>query len=533
MKDPLQRTKVVIRHLPPPLSQSDFLALIHDRIVDRHNWFAFRPGKSSHKQQRHARAYLDLKRPEDVLEFAELFDGHVFVNDKGAQFKAIVEYAPSQRAPKPCSKKDSREGTIYKDPDYLEFLKLIAKPVEHLPSAEIQLERKEAELAGVAKEPPVVTPLMEYVRNKRAENATQGPLAIGKVGRRSRAASTSKSGSSTTKRGSEKKKYILKDSAKNASRKDKSTFFAMLKKQDQPASSSVKEMSESEAFAVCGVEGSVSGITLTSEPGKKKILLLKGKERDISHVPDTSQQQGETSAVGIITATGSPKQIQRRDSSGRLIRSILLSNDARQSRSLTAMQPQQKTQTSNLENGKQPPRSINIQPVLNGHMSKNDSSTFNHDGDTKRAPDDRFVRKDVHGLGTVSEKQEKRTRNKDRPDRGVWTPLRRSDVSQATGESSLQSTQVLSKLTEDGLFFQVGNILVLLSSCGLPVNHDGTVPSSGRNSMENGSHKHSGRRVAAHKDDGISEGKSSKRRGSTASGAHEKQVWIQKSSSGF
>lgn len=97
----------------------------------------------------------------------------------GAQFKAIVEYAPSQRVPKPNSKKDSREGTIYKgndillfvfvylpymnmviysiflfvccfwvDPDYLEFLKFIAKPVEHLPSAEIQLERKEAELAG-------------------------------------------------------------------------------------------------------------------------------------------------------------------------------------------------------------------------------------------------------------------------------------------------------------------------------------------------------------------------------------------------
>lgn len=37
---------------------------------------------------------------------------------------------------------------IRTDPDYLEFLKLIAKPPEHLPSAEIQLERKEAEQAG-------------------------------------------------------------------------------------------------------------------------------------------------------------------------------------------------------------------------------------------------------------------------------------------------------------------------------------------------------------------------------------------------
>lgn len=34
------------------------------------------------------------------------------------------------------------------DPEYLEFLEFIAKPIENLPSAEIQLERKEAERAG-------------------------------------------------------------------------------------------------------------------------------------------------------------------------------------------------------------------------------------------------------------------------------------------------------------------------------------------------------------------------------------------------
>ena len=68
----------------------------------------------------------------------------------GAQFKAIVEYAPSQRVSKPCDKKDPRDGSITKDPDYLEFLKLIAQPVENLPSAEIQLERREAELSGLS-----------------------------------------------------------------------------------------------------------------------------------------------------------------------------------------------------------------------------------------------------------------------------------------------------------------------------------------------------------------------------------------------
>jgi len=32
----------------------------------------------------------------------------------GVQHKAVVEYAPSQRVPKPSTKKDGREGTIYK-----------------------------------------------------------------------------------------------------------------------------------------------------------------------------------------------------------------------------------------------------------------------------------------------------------------------------------------------------------------------------------------------------------------------------------
>lgn len=34
------------------------------------------------------------------------------------------------------------------DPEYLEFLEYLAKPVENLPSAEIQLERREAERGG-------------------------------------------------------------------------------------------------------------------------------------------------------------------------------------------------------------------------------------------------------------------------------------------------------------------------------------------------------------------------------------------------
>ncbi|KAH8969993.1 hypothetical protein BDL97_02G062600 [Sphagnum fallax] len=173
MKETQARTKVVLRHLPPSLSSS----ALHDQIVSKYagtiTWFAFHPGKSSHKRQVYSRAYINFKKVEDVIDFYEVFNGHIFVNEKGTQYKALVEYAPHQRVPKPRSKKDAREGTIMKDSDYLAFLELLEKPVDHLPSAEVQLERKEAEKAaalasGAAKDPVIVTPLMEFVRQRRA-----------------------------------------------------------------------------------------------------------------------------------------------------------------------------------------------------------------------------------------------------------------------------------------------------------------------------------------------------------------------------
>ena len=46
MKEPLNRTKVVVRHLPPSLSQSSFFDQIDGRFSSRYNWSSFRCGKS-------------------------------------------------------------------------------------------------------------------------------------------------------------------------------------------------------------------------------------------------------------------------------------------------------------------------------------------------------------------------------------------------------------------------------------------------------------------------------------------------------
>uniref|UniRef100_A0A5K0UVW6 UPF3 domain-containing protein n=1 Tax=Nymphaea colorata TaxID=210225 RepID=A0A5K0UVW6_9MAGN len=46
MKDPLDRTKVVLRHLPPSISQAVLMEQVDARFAGRYRWTAFRPGKT-------------------------------------------------------------------------------------------------------------------------------------------------------------------------------------------------------------------------------------------------------------------------------------------------------------------------------------------------------------------------------------------------------------------------------------------------------------------------------------------------------
>ncbi|XP_021286730.1 regulator of nonsense transcripts UPF3 isoform X2 [Herrania umbratica] len=513
MKGALDRTKVILRHLPPAITEAMLVEQVDSAFAGRYNWLSFRPGKSSQKHQSYSRAYIDFKRSEDVLEFAEFFNGHVFVNEKGTQFKTIVEYAPSQRVPKLSSKKDGREGTILKDPEYLDFLGCLAKPVENLPSAEIQLERKEAERAGVPKDTPIVTPLMDFVRQKRAaKGGSRRSLSNGKLSRRAGGSSGGTPGSASLKRGSEKRRgstamYVLRDSLKNASGKDKSTYILVSKRDEQQLSDKHVTLASSMGTEISEEESGVPGIT---DAGKKKVLLLKGKEKEISHVAGTMlYQQNVTSPIKNILGSTPTKQNSRRE--GRMIRGILLNKDARQNQS-SGVQSDQQIQTSNLEKDRRPPRHSHSHLVLK---------------DTNTASDDKVVGNDLHG----SEKPERRSRNKDRPDRGVWT-LRRSDGSYASDESMSSSASQSPQIPLDSLEGAYGDVKVDLSNVrSVQVKTGG----SGRNSsLDNGSHnKHVSRRGAVADGSSVmSDGKPGKRGSAAGYGSHEKQVWVQKSSSG-
>ncbi|KAK6777713.1 hypothetical protein RDI58_024431 [Solanum bulbocastanum] len=425
---------------------------------------------------------------EDVTEFAEFFDGHMFVNEKGTQFKTIVEYAPSQRVPKHWLKKDAREGTILKDPAYMEFLEFLAKPVENLPSAEIQLERKEAERAGSAKDAPIVTPLMDYVRQKRAvKSGAQRSISNGKSSKSVGGTSSRSPSSTASRRGSEKRTsttmYVQRDSSKAGNSKDKS-YILVPKRGDQQLS--VKSGTSAPGSGIDVVEGEI-GRSVTADGGKKKILLLKGKEKEGPNV--------------------SGKHNQRQEASGRIIRSILL-KDARQNQS--AFQSDQ-IQDKDMR----PPRPPSMQ------LSQKDTSGAN---------EDKVVGNEKHVVHI--EKQERRSRNRDRPDRGVWTPLRRADSSQASNgslSSGIPQSSQVREFVEGGQGESKNDLPIARGSEFRPIG-------SGRNShssADNGNYKHGGRRGLRDVDDTfIGEGKPVKRGGTSAYSSLEKQVWVQKSSSG-
>uniref|UniRef100_A0A804RL68 UPF3 domain-containing protein n=1 Tax=Zea mays TaxID=4577 RepID=A0A804RL68_MAIZE len=477
MKDPAHRTKVVLRRLPPAIAQQAVVDQVDLRFAGRYDWACFRPGNASQKNHRHSRLYLNFKRPEDVVEFAEVFNGHVFVNEKGAQFKAFVEYAPSQQVPKSTIKKDGREGTIMKDPEYLEFLEFISKPTEHLPSAEIQLERKEAERAAAGKEAPVVTPLMMYVRQQRAAKSM-----VHRPGSRLSRKLASVVSSSSPKRSSEKRRsstYVVRDNTK-----EKPTYIMVPKREEHTQRE--KDVAGNSGDAT---SGGTSGSGQVAEFKRDKIVILKGRGRIDSNTPNGATQHSSTPIKNVPPSRS--RQDQRLEASGKIIKTILSNKEARSS---NPSEHEQEGHMFNTEKDKRPPRAFNPRTIVKDQVVENaERSHFDEKANH------------LHGSVPIGEKVERHARNRDRPDRGVWAARRYDKSTSADGHGDR-------KTDTRG---QGG-------SRGVPV--------------ENG-HRHANRRGLPRgpKETEISasvpDAKNSKR-GSASYGAHERQVWVQKSSSG-
>ncbi|XP_027444068.2 regulator of nonsense transcripts 3A isoform X4 [Zalophus californianus] len=129
----------------------------------------------------YSRAYINFRNPDDILLFRDRFDGYIFIDSKGLEYPAVVEFAPFQKiAKKKLKKKDAKTGSIEDDPEYKKFLETYCVE-EEKPNANPEtllgdIEAKTRELIGgcdsvqdAAAVSRRTTPLLEYIRNRKLE----------------------------------------------------------------------------------------------------------------------------------------------------------------------------------------------------------------------------------------------------------------------------------------------------------------------------------------------------------------------------
>ncbi|MBN3323776.1 REN3B protein, partial [Atractosteus spatula] len=158
-------TKIVLRRLPPSLTKEQLEEQLQP--LPEVDYLEFFANDTSLFPHLFSRAYINFKNQEDIMLFRDRFDGYVFIDNKGQEYPAIVEFAPFQKiAKKKSKKKDAKAGTIEEDSDYRKFLEHYNGDEEKLTSTpETLLEEIEAKTKElVAKK---TTPLLDFLKNKQ------------------------------------------------------------------------------------------------------------------------------------------------------------------------------------------------------------------------------------------------------------------------------------------------------------------------------------------------------------------------------
>ena len=144
MKPSKMPTKIVIRRLPPTMTEKEFVESVSP--LPEHDYFVFSQADTTLVRSGGlSKVVLNFVNEQDVFGFKERFDGYVFVDKDGHEFPAIVEFAPNQRIPKTSrQKKDSRQGTIDEDKDYVKFVEIVENPVKATKTIEQYMDELEA-----------------------------------------------------------------------------------------------------------------------------------------------------------------------------------------------------------------------------------------------------------------------------------------------------------------------------------------------------------------------------------------------------
>lgn len=183
-RPPAPRLRLIIRRLPPGLTEAEFwesIGLEWQVGKGKVDWAAFKAGKISRdlaKPSRPARAYLKVKDPALLDQLSAHVKVVAFQDSKNTTRDSclvgppLLEFAPYTKTPNHRVRHDGRQGTIDQDPEFIDFLQSLTEPITKSAS---NGEQTDAKLEKVT-----TTPLVQYLKEKKANKAKEKEAAAAK-----------------------------------------------------------------------------------------------------------------------------------------------------------------------------------------------------------------------------------------------------------------------------------------------------------------------------------------------------------------
>ncbi|KJP89890.1 hypothetical protein AK88_00346 [Plasmodium fragile] len=115
--------KIIIRHLPPTLSEDNFFDSFPSNLKDELDYYYYVNGcvpRNPGDDITHSRMYLSFKDDLKTKEFIKTQHGKFFYDSNGAKFKAMVSFAPYQTIIH-NNKSDDMNNTLESDPYFLKW----------------------------------------------------------------------------------------------------------------------------------------------------------------------------------------------------------------------------------------------------------------------------------------------------------------------------------------------------------------------------------------------------------------------------
>ncbi|PNY28452.1 Regulator of nonsense transcripts UPF3 [Tolypocladium capitatum] len=198
--------KLIIRRLPPGMTEAEFVLILGSNWEvnkGKVDWLSYCPGKvSKDKPSRPSRAYLHLLRKDDIMSVSQVVHSATWEDAKSTftspslSGPPVLEFSTYKKIPGSKRRTDPRQGTIDQDPEFMAFLESLANPAPPRESIDVE------DADGASKEEAKVTttPLIEFLKEKKANKGKDGGSAKGAKSASAKGKGSSKEDDSTKKR---------------------------------------------------------------------------------------------------------------------------------------------------------------------------------------------------------------------------------------------------------------------------------------------------------------------------------------------